>query len=294
MTEALTGADLLALSTIVTTVVTFLAGFSSVRVHAHHDRAVARYESLVDRLVDIARTSSSFPRPRELHALSELFDDELKLDLAAKVTPWLCTGVAGFSVAIIATARSTAAFMAEVGVEQAAVYGAGAIGILVALLAFVNFLTVRAALSRERSQTLPSIYDTALQLASDEDEPMAAGQAFEEVIGKLPGWGWGMLAIAGTLKGSADLVETAYRADLCEGTIRKVKDSQDPVNRALLARAYLLTDREVLASPIIADLRPLCDRYAEVNYLLSDAFPGVEGGLQALISKAGHATSAAT
>lgn len=267
-------ADALALGAIIATVVTFLVGFSSVRVHAHLDRAVARYEALVDRLVDIARQTRSYPRPKDVYAIGELFAQELRLDPSAIITPWICLGVAGFDVAIIVWCGwMNATFRGVPGIERLAVYGVSAIGIVVSSLLVIDFVSVRSALRKERDSSLPKLYEQGMRLIASPDSRSDTLRLFEDILGAIPRWPWAMLPLAAMLADSQDAADIAYRKYLCAETISLVENSDDPVDRALLARAYIMTNRHELARGMLTQLEPLKTRYPEIAYLIGDTFP---------------------
>ena len=276
--------DLLTLATIITTVITFLAGFASVRVHAHHDRAVARYEALIDRLVEVARTTSSYPRPTEFKEIGLLFDREAKLDPAAILTPVICSLAALLDIGIVLwVGGPKGAYTFTWTPKPVSVLGVAGIAVLVSLLLDIDFLSVAWLLRRDRDAALPKRYELALRRSASLDTKPVAVALFEEVLGTLPRWPWAMLGISAALSDTASSVDLAYSKYLAEEVMVMVKDSHDPIDRALLARAYLLTRRSALAVPITKELTPLSERYPEIRYLLADAFPAIRDGLESFV-----------
>src|SRR5437588_476201 len=90
------------------TVVVFLSGFLSVRVHAHHDRAQQRYDTLIDRAIRTIRETTSYPRPAEFVRIADVYEEELLVDwpswvtLAVCILAWLI-GIGTFAYALVRT-----------------------------------------------------------------------------------------------------------------------------------------------------------------------------------------------
>jgi len=262
----------LALLAVITTVLVFLSGFLSVRVHAHRDRALARYEQLLDRAIDITQATASYPRPSEFIKIRDEYDREMTLDWASLPTVIVCVvawlvggGLAGVALFLQWSSLS--------GWDKSAVISTVVLLSGVLTVTLVDFAWATGRLRSESRRLLPSLYETAMALLRARRYGEAA-TLFEQVVDNVPRWPWAIFWLACCYQ-QLPPPKSQRVTYLSRAVEAEVSRSNDPVDKILLAAALRLRGVGLsnLVDPRILDAESAeyPDLKTVIDWLRSDA-----------------------
>lgn len=253
--------ELLSVWGIELTVAVFVAGFASVRLHAHRDRAIARYETVIDRLVETSQNTVSFPRPSELDQVGRVIAMERGLDPGARMS----RALVGFAVsAVWATGAVWFTIwgrIESIGSGQAAFRVA--VGISILLLALgIGWLTrsdfrwVDQSLAEFEQSSLPHTFQLACDAYAEGRGDESAG-LFESVNRLLPRWPWGLLGWAVAVGDGGG--NAAFRRVRLDEIMALLHPSRDPVDVALFVATCSLAGKGLAVDAkqrrIVAEIR---------------------------------------
>jgi hypothetical protein len=234
------------------TVEVFLAGFASVRLHAHHDRALARYDQLVDRAIQQASREGSYPRPTEIRTIAENYRRDARIDPAAYVTLAVCIAAWGCGTwffFLVFNRTSPATYVA---------IGFILVLTLVLMVLILDLVLLRRRIKRDGKAAMPMKYQEAQRKFVSRDFAKAR-TLFLEVLQEVPRWPWPMLGMARACAEVSRLNPRSpdrgkwdnWKENLADAILREVESSKDPVDRVLVAAAHKLKglDEAAMAYP---------------------------------------------
>lgn len=228
-------AELLALLASASSVLVFIGGFLSLRIHAHNDAVRQVYETLLDRAIDLSTRTSSYPRPSEfvriksvyVRSQQQLDGGTIKATIAVCIIAWsIAVGDAAYAIATKSsgfTGWQLTALALDVLLLS---------GVLVVVLRDV--IWVFAELNSQGSRTLPGKYERGVHLFK-EGRYGPALEEFQDIIEEIPRWPWALFWAARTYRELGNYPRAASLARLMQTEVSTgaiEKDSVDSVLRS--------------------------------------------------------------